>query len=95
MPMWHEIPLELGAGEAEAIALSLELGDARLILDDRVARRRARALGVPVMGSAGVLLAAKERGVPTAVRPLLDELRAAGLHLAKATHAAVLELAAE
>jgi hypothetical protein len=60
--------VELDAGEAEAIALAAELG-APVILDDRPARRRARALGLQVTGSAGVLVVAKEDGfIPWSAR---------------------------
>jgi predicted nucleic acid-binding protein len=86
--------VELDAGEAEAIALAAELG-APVILDDRPARRRARALGLQVTGSAGVLVVAKEDGFIPVVRPVLDELRAAGLRLGAAAYAAVLSAADE
>lgn len=43
-------------GEAEAIALALELGDVILILDDKKARRIAQQLGLKVIGTVGMLL---------------------------------------
>jgi predicted nucleic acid-binding protein len=71
---------ELGAGEAEAIALASELGGATpVLLDDRKGRRIARELGLSVVGTAGMLLAAKHSALIPLVRPLLDELRTAGL----------------
>ena len=71
---------ELGLGEAEAIALCLELGHpGPLLLDDRKGRRIAREPGIAVVGSAGVLVVAKDRGIVSAVHPLLDELGSAGL----------------
>ena len=47
--------LNLGAGKAEAIALSIERSTARLILDDKKARRVARQLNLPVTGTLAVL----------------------------------------
>jgi predicted nucleic acid-binding protein len=88
--------VELGLGEAEAIALRQELGPTGpLLLDDREGRRRARELGVSVVGSAGLLIMAKDRGFISVVAPLLRELRHAGLYLSPALHHDVLRLAGE
>jgi predicted nucleic acid-binding protein len=59
--------MDIGPGEAEAIALAIEAGAARIVLDDKKARRIARELGVTVTGTVGVLLRAKQRGLR--VRP--------------------------
>jgi uncharacterized protein len=64
----------LGAGESEAISLALEVHARLLILDDRPARRLAQALHMPVIGTIGILLAAKRRSLLPAVRPSLDAL---------------------
>lgn len=91
-----ELTDELGQGEAEAIAVAIQLGgQTPLILDDRKGRRIATALGLPVVGSAGVLLLAKEAGFIPQVRSLLDELRLAGLYLDDATLNEIVRLAGE
>jgi len=41
---------ELDAGEAEAIALALELEAGVLLIDERKGRQKARILGMPIMG---------------------------------------------
>lgn len=64
----------LGSGESEAISLALEVQARLLILDDRPARRFAQALGLPILGTLGVLLAAKQRNLLPAIRPSLDAL---------------------
>jgi hypothetical protein len=84
-----------GRGEAEAIALALELSDSLLLVDERAARDLARARGVRVLGSLGVLLEAKRRGRLPTVQPLLDSLRASGFWLDARTYSAVLEMAGE
>src|SRR3712207_6178213 len=73
-----DLPHALGAGEAEAIGLALTLG-LPVLLDDRHGRRVARAHGLLVYGSGGVLILARDAGLLSIVRPTLDELRAAGL----------------
>ena len=52
----------LGAGEREAIALAAELSADALLMDDRDARREAKRLGVPVLGTLRVLVDASEHG---------------------------------
>jgi len=52
----------LGRGEAEAITLALEIKADVVLLDDRKARRAAQFLGVPLMGTVGVLRLALEAG---------------------------------
>ena len=72
----------LGPGESEAISLALEVGAQWVILDDRPARRLAEVLGLPVIGTLGVLLASKRRGFLSAVRPCLDDLVNSGFRIA-------------
>ncbi len=70
------LSFNLGLGESEAITLALELDARRVILDDRPARRLAQALQVPVIGTLGILLAAKRRELIPAVGSYLDALLA-------------------
>jgi uncharacterized protein len=72
----------LGPGESEAISLALEIGAQWIILDDRPARRLAESLGLPVIGTLGVLLASKRRGFLAAVRPCVDALLNSGFRVA-------------
>jgi predicted nucleic acid-binding protein len=64
----------LGQGEREAIVLALEVGNCRLLLDDLAARRTAEALNISVVGTVGLLVLAKKRGLLPAIKPLLDLL---------------------
>jgi predicted nucleic acid-binding protein len=73
----HLLSPRLGAGECEAISLAVEVSAARIILDDRPARRTAQALGLTTIGTLGILLAAKRKGFIPAIRPLTDALGAA------------------
>jgi predicted nucleic acid-binding protein len=86
----------LDDGEAEAIVLALELGGGiPLLIDDRAGRRLARALDLRVLGSAGVLVEAKASGLIPQARPLLDQLRTAGLWLGDSAYHQLLTLVQE
>ena len=76
-----ELGRRLDLGEAEAIALTEQLGARFLLIDEAAGRRIARQRGVPVTGVAGVLLAAKARGELVAVRPIIEEISNAGYRL--------------
>ncbi len=73
---------ELGAGEAEAIALAVQRNAQLLLMDDRRARRVAElAYGLGVKGAAGILVAAKRQGLVSTVRPLLEMMQVRGYYL--------------
>lgn len=78
------LPVDLGPGEREAIALALETAADLVVLDDQAGRRLARARGLHVTGTVGVLVEARSRGLLPALRPELDRLREAGLWMADA-----------
>jgi hypothetical protein len=67
-------PGQLGVGETSSIELALQLG-CPVILDDKHARSFARKLNVSVIGTAGVLIYAKQAGLITSVTDLLNILR--------------------
>lgn len=85
----------LGAGESEALALALELHAERVLLDELAGRKLASRLGVPVIGTLGVLLAAKRRGLIPALRESLDQLRHSGFRMDDDLFEAVLRQAGE
>jgi predicted nucleic acid-binding protein len=56
------IPVELGAGEREAISLALEVQADLLLIDERAGRKEAEARHIPVAGTLAVLLQASLSG---------------------------------
>jgi len=81
-PLVTTLRLELDAGEAEAIALALDLGCKHVLMDEAEGRSRARALGLIPTGVVGVLLRAQRAGDVPGVASLLSRLREeAGFYL--------------
>lgn len=98
MQLSHDLDpaFPLHPGESEAMQLALELGTRHtVILDDRNARRVARSLNLEVVGSAGLLLRAKRRGLVPAIAPILGRLELAGLYLSESLRQSLLTDAEE
>jgi hypothetical protein len=86
----------LDAGEAEAIALALELDPALLLMDERLGRESALHMGVRCVGLVGVLIEARHKALLPALKPYLDALRdVAGFRLSDELYARVLRDAHE
>jgi predicted nucleic acid-binding protein len=86
---------QMDEGEAEAIALAMELGDVLLILDDKKARRVAQQIGLKVIGTVGMLLRAKRDGVITEIKPLLTALVQADFRISDGVIQEALRLSGE
>ncbi|MFQ5857605.1 MAG: DUF3368 domain-containing protein [Anaerolineae bacterium] len=87
---------DLDRGEAESIALALELGADLILLDEKEGRRAAQRLGLRVVGVVGILLEARANNLVDAVRPHLDALRqTAGFYLSESLYQYALELVGE
>jgi uncharacterized protein len=86
---------DLGHGEAEAIVLSRQVEADRVVMDDLDGRRFARRLGVPAVGTLGLLLAARLRGELPSLGLEMEKLRAGGFRLSEALERAVLRNAGE
>jgi predicted nucleic acid-binding protein len=69
------LELDLDEGEASAIALSLEIDNSILILDDLKGRKIAERLKLRYSGTFGLILKAKQIGLIESVKPILKKIR--------------------
>jgi predicted nucleic acid-binding protein len=73
---------DLGIGESEVLSLAMQQGGkTKAVLDDLQARKCANLLGVPLVGTLGLLVMAKRFGLVKAVRPEIEKLIAIGLRI--------------
>jgi predicted nucleic acid-binding protein len=87
--------VDLGRGELEAIALCKRIAADRLLVDDRRARQIAVLNDIEVVGSLGVLLAAKRNGLLNDIESRIETMRSAGIRLGPGLVAEALRLAGE
>ena len=72
---------EVDRGEAEAIALALEIQASLILLDDSDAREKARLYHLKMTGLLGILLRARKSGKIASLSEKLDALRNTGFWL--------------
>lgn len=72
---------DLGAGESSVLAFAATQPAARAVLDDRAARNCAKALQIRTLGTLGVVVLAKRRGMIPSVRTALAKISGAGCWL--------------
>ncbi len=84
----------LDPGEAQAVAIARHM-QAGLLIDELRGRRTASQLSIPHIGTCGLLVQAKRKGLVTEVAPLLAVLADAGYFLAPALVRDTLRLAGE
>ena len=84
----------LDAGEISALALAFDQ-QCVLLMDERLGRNVAKIHKIPVVGSAGILLAAKERGFVTEIAQILASWRSWGYFLSPHLIETVLRRAGE
>jgi predicted nucleic acid-binding protein len=80
----------LGAGETSVLAVALQHPPCTVLLDDASARAAARTFGVSTLGTLGILVRARLRGLIASAAQALQDVRDAGLYLDDATIAAAL-----
>jgi predicted nucleic acid-binding protein len=86
---------DLGRGESAVLSWAYNDSRATALVDDLAARCCARALGIRVTGTIGVVLAAKEEGLITRAGTVLDALVEVGLRIHPEVMAEAKRLAGE
>jgi predicted nucleic acid-binding protein len=94
-PLFQAINLSLDAGESEAITLYWEKAADFLLIDEQRGRRIAAQNGIKIIGTLGILLLAKEKGLVDVIKPFLDQLWASPIRISDSLYQDILKLAGE
>jgi predicted nucleic acid-binding protein len=86
---------KLGLGEASVLSWAIAHPGTIAILDDARGRRSAAILRIPVVGTVGVVLIAKRKGLIQAAGPVLERLMECGMFISNLVLSEALELAGE
>lgn len=89
------LEMDLDEGEASAIALSLEMVDAILILDELKGRKIANQLNLRYSGTFSLILRAKKMGLIKSVKPILAKIKTTNFRFSEKLFETVIELAGE
>jgi len=72
---------DLGAGETQVIAHAFAHNAERVVIDDLQARRCAKAMGLKIIGTLGIVGRAKMMGLIDQAEPVVRRLRETGLYV--------------
>jgi predicted nucleic acid-binding protein len=90
-----ELAQIVDSGEASAIALAHEIRYDYLVTDDLQARKLSIKLGLHIVGTLGLLLKAKQTGVITLLKPILEEMKQTDFRVTQTLIEAILRSAGE
>lgn len=96
LPLVASLRRDLDRGEAETLALAVELEATVVLVDEKEGRHAAARLGLKPLGVLGVILEAKRKQEIESVRPILEALRSrAGFYLSDQLYWDVMKRASE
>jgi predicted nucleic acid-binding protein len=86
---------QLGAGESAVLSRAISHPGSLVVLDDARARRFAQRLPVPMIGTLGVVVRARQQGLIRAARPITEALVHYGMYISAPALEAALHLIGE
>lgn len=93
--LYLELLKSLGQGEASSIVLASQTKDSLLVIDEKKGRLAAMKNGISIIGSLGVLVEAKRKGVVASVRDTITKIEQTNFRVSESIKKKVLEKAGE
>jgi predicted nucleic acid-binding protein len=87
--------LDLSSGEVASMAVAFEHSKCTVLLDDPLARKAARAVGLESWGTLKILLESKARGFTDRLAPYIDRMGNTGIFMPEETRRRILSLVDE
>jgi len=81
VPPANILSWDLGPGETQVISHAVANTSERVVIDDLEARRCAKAMGLAVIGTLGIVGRAKVAGLIGRAEPVIQRLRETGLYV--------------
>lgn len=94
-PLKQSFSILLDAGESEAMAIYFEKKADYLLIDEKKGRRVAAYNRINIIGSLGILLLSKRKGLIYSVAPFLETLQQSYIRISDDLYHKVLQLAEE
>jgi len=91
----YSFNLLLGMGESEAMSLYFEKNADFLLIDEKKGRLIATYNNINVVGSLGILLLSKQKGLIPFIKPLLNRLQQSYIRISDELYFKTLDLAGE
>lgn len=83
---------KLDRGEAEAIALAIEINAEYLLIDEKVGRVVARENQIAIIGTIGILIQGKKLGLVNSLQEKMDELRKIGFWISDSLYYRIIDI---
>ena len=80
VPPANILSWDLGAGETQVISHAVTHSTDRVVIDDLEARRCAKAMGLAIIGTLGIVGRAKVAGLIDRAGPIIQRLQETGLY---------------
>jgi uncharacterized protein len=87
--------LNLGLGESEAIVLADSNKAGLLIIDEKKGRHIARDMGLPITGTLGILVEAKNHNYIDKLKPSLDKMMKTNIRISETLYNQIITSAGE
>ena len=94
-PIEIQFENQIDLGESEAIALAISENADMIIIDDNIARQEALRNNLNCVGTARILIQAKNNGIIKEIKPIIDAMRLNGWYLDDRTYKGLLEIVEE